>query len=326
MNKVWTAIFLAVIIVTFPAISQAYTTLPADVTVSATVGVYIPPTPTPTPRREGKFSIFGYTSPHAKVSINNPGLYSDTEADDAGYFEFRNFFSQLLIEDICLVAQDLTGRTTMPVCIPPVPSQIDLSIGPIIMPPTIALNNDSFFTGDTVTVSGQTTPNTTIKLSMFTDETKTSFRALLNPIHTAYAATIPKVDIKVSNKGEFSMKLPSDDPQYYRTFAQTLLDNAISGKSVTLNFDIFPGWFIIMRFIFGFFQGLKSRWFEILLISQIIIFFFWLARRFGHPHQIASLKALAVRFHPVPMVTQHELLLQEHMLLLDELERRLIKK
>lgn len=318
-------IFLSLAVFVAPNTIYAYTTLPADVTVSATVGIYVPtPTPTSPPGKEGKFSIFGYTSPRAKVSINNPGMYSDTQADDMGYFEFRNFFSQLLIEDVCLTAQDLEGRTTMPVCIPPVPSQINLSIGPIIMPPTIGLNSDSFFTGDTVTVSGRTTPNTTIKLSMFTDESKTSYRALWSPIHTTYAATIPKVDIKVDKKGGFSMKFPSDDPQYYRTFAQTLLENSISGKSVTLNFDIFPGWFIIMRFIFGFFQGLKSRWFEILLISQIIIFFIWLVKRFGHPHHIAALKALAIRLHPVPMVTQHELLLQEHELLLNELEKHIM--
>ena len=81
---------------------HAYTIGPVeDVTVSAYIGI-TPPPPTitpliiPTPIQkpaEGRFSLFGYSSPGAKISINNPGMYSDTIADNKGYYEFRNFFS-----------------------------------------------------------------------------------------------------------------------------------------------------------------------------------------------------------------------------------------
>ncbi|OGK62846.1 hypothetical protein A2334_03090 [Candidatus Roizmanbacteria bacterium RIFOXYB2_FULL_38_10] len=328
---------------------HAYTIGPVeDVTVSAYIGI-TPPPPTitpliiPTPIQkpaEGRFSLFGYSSPGAKISINNPGMYSDTIADNKGYYEFRNFFSTFLIEDLCLTSQDQFGRVTMPLCIPPIPSEKDSSIGPIIMPPTLSLNNNNFFSGDQITASGQTVPSTNIELSMFTDETKTSLRSLfqdkdkpfskklflaylmfkkkLNPIPISYAASLPKKNIVVDNKGNFSLVLSSDDPQYYRTFAQTIFEKAFSQKSITLNYDIFPGWFILMKFILGFLLSLKSRLLEIVFLLQIFIIAYYLIHHHLQPYKIARKRALALIDHPLPMKIEGQLLLQEKELVLEE--------
>ena len=208
------------------------------------------------------------------------------------------------------------------------------------MPPTLSLNNNNFFSGDQITASGQTVPSTNIELSMFTDETKTSLRSLfqdkdkpfskklflaylmfkkkLNPIPISYAASLPKKNIVVDNKGNFSLVLSSDDPQYYRTFAQTIFEKAFSQKSITLNYDIFPGWFILMKFILGFLLSLKSRLLEIVFLLQIFIIAYYLIHHHLQPYKIARKRALALIDHPLPMKIEGQLLLQEKELVLEE--------
>jgi len=50
------------------------------VTVRATVGEYY-------------FTLFGYSSPGALISLNGQGISDETYADTTGYFEFKNRFS-----------------------------------------------------------------------------------------------------------------------------------------------------------------------------------------------------------------------------------------
>lgn len=304
-------IITVITVITKPAF--AYTIGPVEMTVSAYVG-----------ESEGKpsaFSLFGYTCPTCTVSVQNPGLYRSTDANsETGKFEFASTFPSTLIEDICLVAQDKLNRVTMPVCIPPPPPNSKIAIGPVIMPPTVSINNNNFFTGDRIIVSGQTVPSTEIKLSFFTDESKTSFMARLNPIRETYAATLPKRDIKVDKQGNFTMNLPFEDPQYYRTFAQTVFEKAFSQKSVTLNFDIFPGWFIIMKSFLALFAALKGRLFEIILLVQVLLILYYVIRRFSRPHIIARMRSLTLREHPALLMVEHALLLQEHELVNSKFE------
>lgn len=339
-------IIIVITVITFITTKRvsAYTIGPVEMTVSAYVGESPPIVPTPTIPAEGKpsaFSLFGYTCPSCTVSVQNPGLYRSTDADaTTGKFEFASTFPNTLIEDICLVAQDKLNRVTMPVCIPPPPPDSKIAMGPVIMPPTVSINNNNFFTGDRIIVSGQTVPSTDIKLSLFTDESKTTLKALyqdknmklsskillaylmlkrnINPVRETYAATLPKRDIKVDKQGNFTMNLPFEDPQFYRTFAQTIFDKAFSQKSVTLNFDIFPGWFIIMKAFLGLLNALKSRLFEIILLIQVLLILYYVIRRFSRPHTIARMRSLALREHPALLLVEHALLLQEHEVLLQE--------
>jgi hypothetical protein len=309
-------VIIAITVITTKKAS-AYTIGPVETTVSAYVGESPPQTPTPSPagteEKPGAFSLFGYTCPTCTVSVQNPGLYRSTKADpETGKFEFSPTIPDTLVEDICLVAQDTLNRVTMPVCIPPPPPNSKNAIGPVIMPPTVSINNNNFYTGDRIIISGQTVPSTDIKLSFFTDEAKTSFMALLNPVRGVYAATLPKRDIRVDGQGNFTVNLPFEDPQYYRTFAQTVFEKAFSQKSVTLNFDIFPGWFTIMKSFLTLLTALKGRLFEIIILSQILLISYYLIHRFAQPHKIARLRSLALR-EPRPLLrVEHTLLLQEH--------------
>lgn len=316
-------IITVITVITKPAF--AYTIGPVETTISAYVDESPPVTVTPTPGLEISHSTLnGFTCQGCTVKTQNPGMYRSVIADETtGRFEFVNAFPANLVEDICLIAQDKLNRVTMPVCIPPPPPNSKVAIGPVIMPPTVSINNNNFFTGDRIIVSGQTVPSTDIKLSFFTDESKTTLRALyqkINPIRGAYAATLPKRDIKVDKQGNFTMNLPFEDPQYYRTFAQTVFEKAFSQKSVTLNFDIFPGWFIIMKSFLALLSALKGRLFEIITLTQILLIAYYFIRRFTQPHTIARMRSLALRKHQPIMLVPRDLLLQEHGLLLQEHE------
>ena len=66
-----------------------------------------------------------------------------------------------------MTAKDQLGRMSSPVCLPPFPVNYNVSIGPVIMPPTVSLDKKDYFMGDGVILSGQAVPNTDVKLSMF---------------------------------------------------------------------------------------------------------------------------------------------------------------
>src|SRR3989338_3479133 len=90
---------------------------------------------------EFRFSLYGYTSPLALVTFEGLGIFDQTTADDQGYFQFNNRFSPFSSREACLSSKDQFGRLSSPLCLPPFPVNYNVSIGPVIMPPTVSLNN-----------------------------------------------------------------------------------------------------------------------------------------------------------------------------------------
>jgi hypothetical protein len=119
---------------------------------------------------EFHFTLFGYTSPSAKVTISGLGIFDETYADEIGYFIFNNRFSPFSPREACLTAQDVLGRLSAPLCLPPFPTIYNVEIGPVIMPPTVSVDIGEYFIGDEAMLSGQTIPNTEVDLAFFTDQ------------------------------------------------------------------------------------------------------------------------------------------------------------
>jgi hypothetical protein len=128
---------------------------------------------------EYRFNLFGYSSPDALITFSGMGIADQTYADSGGYFEFKNRFSPFSPREACLTTQDQLGRLTTPVCLPPFPTKYDVSIGPVIMPPTLSLDKNDYWVGDEVVVAGQTIPNTDVNLSLFTKDS----RRLITNLH-----------------------------------------------------------------------------------------------------------------------------------------------
>ena len=245
---------------------------------------------------EFKFSLFGYTSPFALVTFEGMGIFDQTTADGEGYFQFNNRFSPFSKREACLSSKDQFGRLSSPVCLPPFPVDYNVSIGPVIMPPTVSLDKKDYFMGDQVMLSGQAVPNTEVKLSVFGDnknkfearstkiETNSNFKirilkiisdfgfrissfAFIKPVE---AFTFPELTAKSDDKGNFSVNLPSSNPEKFRLFAQTDFKKSISPNSVKLSLDILPVWMIIVKFFLFLFSLIKPRLLEILIIAEII--------------------------------------------------------
>lgn len=274
--------------------SYAYTipeNIKSSITIDASIG-------------EFRFTLFGYTSPKSLVTFEGMGIYDQTYSNDTGYFEFKNRFSPLNPKEACLISQDQLGRVTSPTCIPPFPTQYDVNIGPVLMSPTLSLNQENYYIGDEIIASGQTIPNTKISFSTFIDETKSLWNivswGLVKPVN---AYTFPQLTAVADEKGNYSISLPSSDNSFFRIFTQSEYNSANTPKSNKLNIKIYPVWMIIIHLFIGIFSLLKSRLLELIIICELLMVFAFLMRRYFHPHIIAGNRALALRDN-FPLATE----------------------
>jgi len=232
---------------------------------------------------EYRFTLYGYTSPKALVTFQGLGIFDQTYADESGYFEFKNRFSPFSPREACLTAQDQLGRLTNPVCLPPFPVDYNVTIGPVLMPPTLSLDKSDYWVGDEVILSGQSIPESTISLSTFTDENKSL-------ISQVYAFSLPKLETKTDKKGNFSIALPSSSAKKIRLFAQTKFQNENSPKSVNLTFKILPWWMIIYKFFIFLWLLIKPRLLEIVILIELIFLLIYFLRSHFHPKTLAIIK------------------------------------
>jgi len=221
---------------------------------------------------EFRFSLFGYTSPLAQVTFEGMGIFDQTTADGKGYFQFNNRFSPFSSREACLSSKDQFGRLTSPLCLPPFPVNYNINIGPVIMPPTLSFDKQDYFVDDEVILSGQAVPNTEIKLSMFGQDKDShgliaDFHGLVKSVE---AFSFSKLEATTDNKGNFSINLPSSDPEKFRLFAQTNFEKFISPDSIKLNLEILPVWMILLKSFFFILSLIKPRLLEILIIGEIV--------------------------------------------------------
>ncbi len=261
-----------------------------------------------------RFSLFGYTSPRAFVTFEGMGIFDQTTADNTGYFEFNNRFSPFSKREACLIAKDQLGRLSAPTCLPPFPVNYNVSIGPVIMPPTVSLDKSDYFMGDQVMLSGQAVPNTEVKLSMFGDGNnklaRNMFRisdfTLIKPVE---AFTFPELSTQSDEKGNYSVNLPSSTPEKFRLFTQTNYKKSISSNSNKLNLEILPVWMVIIKFFLFLFSLIKPRLLEIVIILEIIYILYILKSHFFDEKAIVPYQSHlpVVEEHNLPMIEKHNL-------------------
>ena len=276
------------------------------VTVSAYVGEY-------------RFVLFGYTSPGALVTLNGQGIYDETYADHTGYYAFDDRFSPLSPREACLSAKDQFGRISAPTCLPPFPTKGDVSIGPVILAPTISLDKPNYFVGDEVILSGQTIPNSDIDLSMFTK--RQSLLAKIfdigNIIKPVEAYSVPKFSARSDDKGNYSMALPSSQSLNYRIFTKVDYKKSPSDSSVALTIKILPIWMIIVNF-FGFLWALiQPRLLETAIFAQIIGLVIYFLRGFFTPFFLSNERSIIPYEDLYPVIEDdiHPMIEEEHPLM-----------
>ncbi len=243
---------------------------------------------------EFQFSLYGYTSPKALVSLSGQGIADQTTADKEGYFEFKNRYLPFSPNEACLIAQDQFGRTSLPTCLPPFPKNTNnITIGPVILPPTLSLNKTQYYIGDQVILTGQTIPNTQVTLSMFTQPTLLT--KLTNKFFpSAYAFSLPKIEINSDSLGNFSISLPSNQAQNFRLFTQAIYEEKSSPQSVFLTLKIYPIWMIIIQFFLFIFNLIRPRLLEIIIVIEFFILIFYLKKTVFHPYYLKT-RAIILR-------------------------------
>jgi len=254
----------------------------------------------------GQFTLYGYTSPNALVDMESSSGYDETRADDKGYYEFRNRYSPVSPLEVCLTAQDQFGRTSNPVCLPSFPNNSYITIGPVVLSPTLSFDKSDYYIGDEVVLSGQTIPNTDVSLEMFTQDTKNSkLESRFSFIKPVEAFSFPNLTTKSDSFGNFAISLPSASAKTYRLFAQANYNEQNSPKSLTLQFKILPVWMIIIKFFLFIWSLIKSRLLEIIILGQIIILIYYFLNHYFEP------RAIVVWKHKELTLEKHELAKRE---------------
>jgi len=190
-----------------------------DVTVSAAIP-------------ENHLTIFGYTAPLSRVEISNPQIFSVTYSETNGYFVFENIYVPKNTGEYCLSSTDDSLRATPPLCLPaPPPTNTSTDIGPIVLAPTLSLDNSS---GGELISSGQSVPNSTLTLNIFQTEKQPRLTK------TANAMSLPQLTATTDSIGHFSFNLPNQYISDFRYFATVVTPEGLpSAKSNTLFFT-FP--------------------------------------------------------------------------------------
>ncbi len=189
----------------------------ASTTVTASIG-------------ENRVTIFGYTSPNSRVELSSPKVFAVTYSNPEGYFIFDKAILPRNPSDLCLISFDNHGRTTSPTCIPPPPLyNYHTDIGPILLPPTISLENNQIDPNSTVISSGQAIPTSTVSINFYkVNNSGQSFPK------EAQAYSLPPLTASTDILGNFSLNLPTAYSSDYRLYASTKFKDNYSPKSNTI--------------------------------------------------------------------------------------------
>jgi hypothetical protein len=274
------------------------------------------------------FVLFGYTSPHATVTISGESIAETTYARSDGYFEFQNIFSPFFSQETCIISIDTLGRLTSPSCLPPFPINYQANIGPVILSPSVSVNKGDFYIGETAILTGKTIPNTEVTLSFFKDEKESIFKDLIKAatqylpfdiqknintllshnftiVKDVEAFSFPELNVKSDTDGNFSISLPTANQSYLRTFVQTQYEKSPSQKSLTLNIKVLPYWVIIFQ-IFGFlFASIRAHIFPLILLSELVFVLIYIKEYLIHAlfykkRSIVPYKKTSIMiFHPL---------------------------
>lgn len=258
------------------------------------------PTPTPSPKtsitptpigEQFTVTIFGFTSPKSIVQLYNPSVFAETNSDEKGYFSFSNQSLPVNSPEVCLETKDNFGRSSSPVCIPPIPTSYEANIGPVIISPTLSSNKSIIYVGDEVQISGQSIPNSQIEISTYTDE-ETDKLALFPQV---YAKTNPRTIVSTDAQGNFSTRIPTTDKMTVKTFAQVYFEDRPSAQSPTLNLNIFMNWMFIIISLNRLITILRTNLLALTFLIEVIIALVFFIRYFFHPKRINKIKYMAAK-------------------------------
>lgn len=268
-------------------------TITAEVDNTATIGVPTPtPTATPTPGATStptptasptatptgfaKIKIFGWAPRESTVGLRGIAVSEDTQADITGYFEFTgltlptplSFLAGLLYPELCLTAKDTQGRTTHPVCIPPL-SLIShaRNVGPILLPPTLSFTKGIVRENTQSQALGRTIPDSEVKVYL----AKKDLKPGLNIVSEIAAFYLPTYSVKSNDQGDFEFSLPTNEVNDWRIFVAANFQGSLSAKSNTLTLAVKPGSYRIIELFEDTTRSFKPSLLALIIILELLI-------------------------------------------------------
>jgi hypothetical protein len=262
------AIFLIFELLTFvfPSSTQAITNPQSyELTVSASIG-------------KGRLTLFGYTSPQALVQLGGRQVAEEVIAEENGFFFFDRIFlpkPNPQYPELCLTSIDTQSRISFPNCLPPLPTgPFDMSIGPVLLPPTFTLTKGSFLPKEQIVAAGLTIPNSNVMIYLANDARKKSLLSRLVPETFAY--NLPQYQTQSDQNGRFEFNLPTIKRANWKIFAGANWQSFPTPKSNTLNFKIQSWWEWFLSKINSLLRAILSLlrpflWLVIILLELIIV-------------------------------------------------------
>jgi hypothetical protein len=260
--------FLLLFLIFPSSVLAADSTVYQSVSVSASIG-------------QNRVTINGYTSPESRVELSSPRVFAVTYSDQSGYFVFDKTLLPKNPSDLCLTSIDQDSRHTTPICIPSPPiTNYQTDIGPILLPPTISLENALINPNATVITSGQSIPNSQVSIHFYkVDDQAVSFPKEVQ------AYSLPSITFTTDQDGHFSLSLPTAYSSNYRLFASTNFDDSNSPKSNTLIY-------ILPSLLYIFLQQNRFLIFLLPLFLFTLIIFFYLLHLYRQNPSLRFLPAV----------------------------------
>jgi len=216
---------------------------------------------------ENRVTIFGYTSPNSRVELSSPKVFAVTYSNLDGYFEFNKTLLPKNPSDLCLISLDDNQRSTSPICIPPPPPyNYHTDIGPILLPPTISIENSQINPNSTVITSGQAIPNSTVNIHFY----KVNNSGLSFP-KEVQAYSLPPITAISDSFGNFNLNLPTAYSSDYRLYASAKFQDNYSPKSNTLIYFL-PSFFSLFLLQYPFLYFLIPLFVLILNILFVLLY------------------------------------------------------
>jgi len=269
-----------------------------QITVWATIG-------------EPKLTVFGWTSPQALVELKGQRVSELTIADETGYFYFDRIFlppPKPNYPEICLSVVDRSSRiSSFPTCLPSLPPKLgEIRVGPVLLPPTLSLEQGEFLPGQQVKATGATFPKSKVKIFLANENSPSnskktvslklyipkSLYSYIPKIAPVYAHFLPQYEIQSDDQGNFEFNLPASYPQNWKVYATAEFQGSPSPKSVSLSFQVLRWWTWLWKrikeFLLATFAFLKPHWWWLVIVGEILlILILWRKRKSAKPTALA---------------------------------------